>query len=84
MNFLKRLFKREIEGDELKELLLKVGPLVAPSANLEAMPSSETILQAKKYFDNAVDLYFDGGRIRGKASKIIRLYKDGSISVIRD
>ncbi len=67
----------------LRNLLFKVGPLVAPSANLEAMPPGETILEAKKYFGNTVDLYFDGGRIVGKASKIIRLHKDGSISVVR-
>lgn len=67
----------------LRDLLLKTGPLIAPSANLEALPPSETIAEAKKYFGDGVDLYIDGGTIRGKASKIIELHKDGSVTTIR-
>jgi L-threonylcarbamoyladenylate synthase len=67
----------------LRELLLKTGPLIAPSANLEAEPSSETIEDAKKYFGEAVDLYIDGGTIKSKASKLIKLHKDGSVDILR-
>jgi len=69
---------------ELKNLLRETGPLIAPSANLEARPPSKTISEAKKYFGSTVDLYVDGGIIEGKASKIIKLHKNGSTSVIRE
>jgi L-threonylcarbamoyladenylate synthase len=67
----------------LRNLLMQTGPLIAPSANLEALPSSENIDQAKKYFGNLVDLYVDGGEVKGQASKVIRLQKDGSVSILR-
>ena len=41
----------------LRNLLLKVGPLVAPSANTEATPPSKNIDDAKKYFGNALANY---------------------------
>ncbi len=68
----------------LRDLLLKTGPLVAPSANTEALPPSKNILEAKKYFGDSVDLYMDGGVVSGKASRVIRLQSDGSISIIRE
>jgi len=67
----------------LRALLLKVGPLVAPSANPEGLPPAQNISQAKGYFGDSVDMYIDAGELRGKASKIIRLHKDGSGSIIR-
>lgn len=69
---------------DLRNLLKKTGPLVAPSANLEGLPPAKNILEAKKYFGNAVDLYVDGEEIAGEASRIIRLNKDGSVEVLRD
>ena len=68
----------------LRELLLEVGPLVAPSANPEGLPTAGDISKAKEYFGNAVDLYVDGGKITGKASKLIKLNKDGSINILRE
>jgi L-threonylcarbamoyladenylate synthase len=67
----------------LRNLLLKVGPLIAPSANPEGLLPAEDISKAKKYFGDSVDLYVDGGKIIGKASKIIKLHKDGSVSIRR-
>lgn len=69
---------------ELRDLLIKVGPLLAPSANTEATSPSKNIDEAKKYFGNSVDLYMDGGEIVGQASKIIQLNKDGTGAVIRE
>lgn len=69
---------------ELRELLLKTGPLIAPSANLEAKPLSKNISEAKKYFGNLVDLYIDGGEIKSKASKLIELHKDGTVNILRE
>ena len=33
---------------------------------------------------NGVDLYIDGGVVAGKASRIVKLKKDGSVTVLRD
>lgn len=68
----------------LRELLLKTGPLLAPSANKEGFPTSESIQEAKKYFGDSVDLYVNGGEIKGKASKLIKLDSDSSVVVLRD
>ena len=68
----------------LRDLLLKTGPLLAPSANPEAMPPPQNILEAKKYFGDAVDLYIDGGTITNKASKLIKLHKDGTVDILRE
>jgi L-threonylcarbamoyladenylate synthase len=69
---------------ELRNLLIKTGPLIAPSANLEAQLPSEKIEDAKKYFGDSVDLYVDGGEIKAKPSRIIKLQKDGSVTIIRE
>lgn len=71
-------------SEGLRSLLLKTGPLIAPSANLEAFPASESITDAEKYFGEQVDLYVDGGIIRAKASRLVRLHKDGSVSILRE
>ncbi|MFA6586013.1 MAG: L-threonylcarbamoyladenylate synthase [Candidatus Paceibacterota bacterium] len=68
----------------LRELLLKVGPLIAPSANPEARLPALNIDEAKEYFGNLVDLYIDGGTVLNKHSKLIKLNEDGSISVLRE
>jgi len=68
----------------LRDLLFKVGPLIAPSANPEALPPAKNIEEAKKYFGDSVDLYIDGGEIEAKASKLIKLNNDGSIIVLRE
>ncbi len=68
----------------LRELLLKTGPLIAPSANTEKFPASESIEDAKNYFGDKVDMYVDGGEIVSKASKVIKLNQDGSVVVLRE
>ncbi|MEK7128594.1 MAG: L-threonylcarbamoyladenylate synthase [Patescibacteria group bacterium] len=68
---------------DLQNLLKQTGPLVAPSANLEGLPPAQNIAEAKKYFGDAIDLYIDGGEIKSKASKVIRLHKNGSITMLR-
>ena len=57
----------------LRRLLSKTGPLVVPSANLEGMPPAKTIKEAKKYFGDKVDFYFDKGTIKGKPSIILEI-----------
>src|SRR3989338_7721616 len=68
----------------LRDLLLKTGPLIAPSANTEGLPPAQNISEARKYFGDLVDLYIDGGTVVSKASKVIKLHKDGSVSILRE
>lgn len=66
----------------LFNLLKKVGPIVAPSANLEGQKPAETIKEAREYFGDKVDLYINAGKRKGQASTLIRL-KDGRIEILR-
>lgn len=68
----------------LRDLLLKTGPLIAPSANKETYPINDTVKAAEVYFGDLVDLYIDGGELKSKASKLIKLNNDGSIIVLRE
>ena len=70
------------DNEELRRLIEKVGPVIAPSANIEGEKPAETIEEAKKYFGKGVLCYYDGGVIKGKASKIISFIEDGK--VLRD
>lgn len=67
----------------LRNLLRKAGPLIAPSANTEGKPPAQNIAEAKKYFGDSVDLYIDGGELKGKASTMIKLHDNGSVTVLR-
>ena len=67
----------------LIEILKKTGPLVAPSANPEGLPPAENITEAKKYFGDEVDAYIAGGKLTGKASKIISISENGEVSILR-
>ena len=66
----------------LNNLLKETGPLVAPSANIEGLPPAQTIKQAKKYFNDKVDFYFDEGTIKNAPSVLISL-ENRKIKVLR-
>jgi L-threonylcarbamoyladenylate synthase len=66
----------------LRELLLKTGPLVAPSANPEGKPPATTIQEAKKYFGARVDCYVDEGKFVRKPSTLVKVV-EGKPLVIR-
>lgn len=68
--------------DWLISILKKTGPLVAPSANLEGQNPALTIKQAKRYFSNNVDFYFDRGKIESEPSTLIKI-DSGNIIVLR-
>lgn len=68
---------------ELRDLLVQVGPLIAPSANPEGLPPAKNINEAKTYFSDSVNMYIDGGEIFGEASKIIKLNNNGSVDILR-
>ena len=68
----------------LRDLLLLTGPLIAPSANPEGLPPAQNIAEARGYFGDLVDFYVDGGEVFGQPSKVIKLHKDGSVSILRE
>ncbi len=70
-------------NEELRELLRKTGPLVAPSANPEGLPPGTTIEEARVYFGDEVACYIDGDVLNGKPSTIILVGRDGSITKLR-
>src|SRR3989344_1132429 len=79
----KTLAFRMPEPEALRGLLMKTGPLIAPSANLEGLPPAQNIDEARKYFGDGVFLYIDAGDVSGKASRVVRLHLDGSLSIVR-
>ena len=81
---LKTLAFRIPKEEALKELLKNTGPLVAPSANIEGSNPSKNIQEAKEYFGDNVDIYVDIGEVMSKASRVIRLFNDGKVSIIRE
>lgn len=66
---------------ELREIIKRTGPLVAPSANPEGLEPAKSIEEAKNYFGDTVDGYFQGP-ISDKPSKIIQ-FKNGQEIIIR-
>ncbi|MEA3399363.1 MAG: Sua5/YciO/YrdC/YwlC family protein [Patescibacteria group bacterium] len=64
----RRIYKK---NRNLYNLIKKVGPIVAPSANIQDLPPARNIIKAKKYFGNKVDLYISGGTLNKKASRVI-------------
>jgi L-threonylcarbamoyladenylate synthase len=70
------------KGFDLRRLLQKTGPLVAPSANFEGEPPARTIKEAKYYFGDKVAFYIDVGRLVSKPSTLIQITQ-GKMQVIR-
>lgn len=66
----------------LFNLVNKVGPIVAPSANPENENPAETIKEARNYFKDRIDCYIDGGKKIGKPSTLIRI-KKGNVEILR-
>ncbi len=67
---------------DLRDLLEKTGPIVAPSANLEGKSPAKTIDEAKDYFGSKIDFYKDEGKLESKPSTVMRV-KDNKIDVLR-
>lgn len=66
----------------LLEILKQTGPLVAPSANPEGLPPTQTIKEAKKYFGDNIDFYLDEGKIISQSSTLIEI-KNNKINILR-
>jgi L-threonylcarbamoyladenylate synthase len=68
---------------ELRDLIKKVGPIVAPSANIEGKSPAITINEAKKYFGDSIDFYVDSGILDSKPSLLVKLNKNGEYITLR-
>ncbi len=68
--------------EDLHELLREVGPLVAPSANIQGFPPAETLEQAKRYFGDDVDFYVEGDLPDNVPSPLIKI-ENGKAIVLR-
>jgi L-threonylcarbamoyladenylate synthase len=66
---------------ELRELISKTGPIVAPSVNTEGNSPSQNLDEAKKYFPN-LDFYVDGGELDNVPSTVIK-FENGKVEVLR-
>ena len=67
----------------LIDLIKKVGPLVAPSANPEDMSPAKNIKEARRYFGEAVDFYVDEGDLVSGPSTLVKILGD-NIEVVRE
>lgn len=67
----------------LQELIAEVGPIVAPSANVEGGVPAGSVAEARSYFGTDVDFYVDGGDLRGNPSTILALEGD-TVRVVRE
>jgi L-threonylcarbamoyladenylate synthase len=72
------------QEEGLINLLKNTGPLIAPSANVEGLPSAKNIQEAKNYFGPEVDVYVDAGEIVAHASRVVKIDSLGEVEVIRD
>jgi tRNA threonylcarbamoyl adenosine modification protein (Sua5/YciO/YrdC/YwlC family) len=60
----------------LRELLLRTGPLLVPSANPQGLRPAADVCEASGYFGDSVDVYADGGASGGEPSTLIRFEGD--------
>ena len=69
----------------LQAVLRQTGPLIAPSANLEGQPPARTIAEARAYFGDGVDCYYDGGTvpIDTPPSRLVRVLPGGGVERLR-
>lgn len=70
------------KNKNLFNLLKKVGPLVAPSANPQGLQPAKNITEAKKYFHNDADFYISATITNTKPSTLLE-YKQGEFVVLR-
>jgi L-threonylcarbamoyladenylate synthase len=71
-----------LRNRNLYNLLRKVGPLAAPSANPQGAEPAKTVWEAKKYFEDDVDVYACGHTRISKPSTLVR-YEKGKLVILR-
>lgn len=66
------------DDENLQALLVKTGPLIAPSANPEGMEPAMDIDEAQSYFGDRISYYIDSGRVTDNTpSRLFRLTEAG-------
>lgn len=78
----KTLAFRMPDKKELLELINETGPLISTSVNPEGLPPAKTIIEAKKYFGDQIELYVDQGTLDSPPSTLISINENG-ITVLR-
>lgn len=78
----KTLAIRMPDSEELRELILKTGPLVSTSANVQDEPVAHTHQRAKEIFGDSLDFYIDAGELNTDPSTIAKL-ENGQLKIIR-
>ncbi|MFA5047646.1 MAG: L-threonylcarbamoyladenylate synthase [Patescibacteria group bacterium] len=78
----KTLAFRLPQKKSLREVLVKTGPLIAPSANPEGLSPANNPAEAKKYFSAAVDFYYGRGSLIAPPSTLIKI-TNGQIEILR-
>lgn len=69
---------------DLRGLLEKTGPLIAPSANPQGKTPAMTVQQAVEYFGDTVDFYVDGGDVTDNTpSQLVRIDETGKMERFR-
>lgn len=69
---------------ELRDLIAKTGPLIAPSANPEGYKPAMNIDEAYDYFGDGVDAYVDGGYVLDDTpSQLLLVRDDGTVERLR-
>ena len=68
--------------EKVLEILKQVGPLATSSANTQGGLPAKNITEAKKYFENKVDFYEDGGELDSSPSTLVRIVGD-KVEVLR-
>lgn len=83
----KKTLAFRVSADErVGELIAKVGPLIAPSANPEGAKPAGSVSAARAYFGNQVNWYEDGGELSGEPSTVVDLcnISSGEVRVVRE
>ncbi|MDE2031074.1 MAG: threonylcarbamoyl-AMP synthase [Patescibacteria group bacterium] len=70
------------KNKNLFNLINKVGPLVAPSANPQGLQPAKNINEAKMYFGDKIDLYINSGSRVAKPSTLVK-YTNHKLIVLR-
>lgn len=64
---------------KLRVFLGRVGPVIAPTANMQGQPPARTLAEAQAYFGDGVDFYVDGGFLEGAPSTLIKTKNQGVV-----
>lgn len=81
---LNSLAVRVVSSAPLRELLLRVGPLLTSSANMPGDAPANNINEAQVIFGDDVDFYVDGGELgENMASTVARLNPELGLEILR-